>query len=212
MAENALYFNILLIGRTGYGKSSTGNKLIQAGGKTSGTTKMIKRWTSYCSTLLNGSTETTPLPMEFAVGHTSESCTTRCEILSSSSVRVFDVPGFGGSERPNGIDVKQFNTQYIRWILRIRNELKMVIHRVLYFIPHRGVLRKADGAMKEELESLQYFFGNVIFESMIMVATYDPEEEEQQARGFRDKDFTDTRSTLEVMYNGMPELKGVFLN
>ena len=209
MAENAQYFNILLLGRTGYGKSTTGNKLLQAGVKTSGMTKVIKRWTSLCNTLLKGSSELTSVQTEFAVGHEAKSCTTKCEILSSSNVRVIDVPGFGGSERQEGLDVKQLNTQYIRWIIRIKQELEMVIHRVLYFIPHRGVLRKADGAMKEELESLQYFFGNIIFESMIMIATYDSEEEEQQARGFREKDSNDTQTTLKVMFDSMPKLKGV---
>ena len=203
-AEEPEYFNVLLLGRTGFGKSTTGNKLIE-GGKKPGC--YAKRWKSVCSSLLYNPDDRSDEPV-FKIGHGTESCTSKCEILSSNTVRVIDVPGFGATDRVEGITVKELNLTLVRCIIRIRDELKIKIARVLYFIPFRGVPRKADGPMKEELECLQYYFGNAIFNSMVIVATYDPYEDYLQKRGFRDEDITDTRTTLCDLFRSMPKIDG----
>ena len=203
-AEESEYFNVLLLGRTGFGKSTTGNKLIEGGKKPGG---YAKRWKSVCTSLLYNPDDRSEEPV-FKIGHGTESCTSKCEVLSSNTVRVIDVPGFGTTDRVEGITVNELNLSLVRCIIRIRDELKIKIARVLYFIPFRGVPRKADGPMREELECLQYYFGNTIFNSMVIVATYDPYEDYLQERGFRDVDMTYTQTTLRDLFMIMPKIDG----
>ena len=42
-----------------------------------------------------------------------------------------------------------------------------------------------------------------------MIATYDPEEDEQQARGFRQKEINATLRTLNDMFSSMPKVNNV---
>ena len=71
------------------------------------------------------------------------------------------------------------------------------------------MLRRVDGNMKEELESLQYFFGNGIFQSMVIIATHDSMDDEHQESGFSNKDMDTTLSTLKAMFGSMPNVDGV---
>ena len=100
------YFNVLLVGRSGLGKSSTGNKLIkghcekehyniiQYVGQLGGLLKLCK-----------GETHTFPerKPGSYV------SCTKQCEILLNKreKVRVLDTMGFGDSDDSKDLDVIQ---------------------------------------------------------------------------------------------------------
>lgn len=158
MAEKGQYLNILLIGRMGHGKSTTGNKLIEGGAKTSGTTT-IKRWTSYCPTLLKRCIESNEQGMKFAVGHGTLSCTTQCEILSSGNIRVLDVPcRFRGQwtarrDRRKGAQyaIHSLDNTNSRWVEN-ENSSRAVFHS------NQIALRKADGTMKEELRVFATLF------------------------------------------------------
>ncbi len=107
--------------------------------------------------------------------------TTQCEVLSNerSKVRVMDVPGFfdGASilsrdevlSLTDSLNVN--NLGIMRSIIRIQMTLAMKFKRVLYFLPGRGPLERADAVLKLELRWMAHFFGRAIFKIMVLVAT-----------------------------------------
>ena len=121
-----------------------------------------------------------------------ESCTKKCKVLSHGPIRVLDVPGFAGSDDSKA-SVCERNLTLIRNVMRVQDDLGLSIYRVLYFMPQRGPLRKIDQHLKDELEVFYSYFGNQIFESMIIVLTKDVSD---QDRGFNDADLETTRKAV----------------
>ena len=78
----------------------------------------------------------------------------------------------------------------------IRKQLndKLRIHRVLYFLPHRGPLELADACLQEEIEVMHHFFGNAIFDCMVLIYTL---HKRYQRCGFSEEDSEDTRKIFE---------------
>ena len=110
------------------------------------------------------------------------SSTKHCEVLSNetSKVRVMDVPGFFDqtslvlrNQNPgNSLENLQVNNlDIMRRIVRIQTTLGMKFHRILYFLPCRGHLERADAHLKLELEWMVHYFGKFIFQCMVLVAT-----------------------------------------
>jgi hypothetical protein len=110
--------------------------------------------------------------------------TQQCEVLSNdrSKVRVMDVPGFfdGASilSRREGDKILSptdnlniNNLGIMRSIIRIQTTLGMKFKRVIYFIPGRGPLERADAVLKLELRWMAHFFGRAIFKIMVLIAT-----------------------------------------
>ncbi len=112
--------------------------------------------------------------------------TTECEVLSNETtrVRIMDVPGFfdGASvlakqqqEIPEGADpmspLDMNNLDIMRKIIRIQTALSMKFNRILYFLPCRGPLERANAHLKLELKWMAHFFDRAIFKSMVLVAT-----------------------------------------
>ena len=95
------------------------------------------------------------------------------------AVRVIDTPGLADSDRGNRLRVREgnrlgvfeANLAMFRDLLRRRAKSSLRIHRVLYFLPCRGPLESADAVLQEEIEVMQHFFGNAIFDCMVLVAT-----------------------------------------
>ena len=111
----------------------------------------------------------------------TKSTTTTCELLSDESgeldgtkFRVLDVEGFAPTNRREGESCKQKNLSILRRVVKVQNSMNLSFSRVLYFIPVRGRLQKADYNIFEELEVLNHFFGSDIFDAMIVIATEDP--------------------------------------
>ena len=77
--------------------------------------------------------------------------------------------------------------------MRVQDDLGLSIYRVLYFMPQRGPLRKIDQHLKDELEVFYSYFGNQIFESMIIVLTKDVSD---QDKGFNDADLETTKKAV----------------
>ena len=110
------------------------------------------------------------------------SSTKYCEVLSNetSRVRVMDVPGFfdGTSrmhethDRTNLLQSLEMNSlDIMRRIVRIQTTLGMKFHRILYFLPSCGPLKRTDTHLKLELEWMAHYFGKFIFQCMVLVAT-----------------------------------------
>lgn len=111
--------------------------------------------------------------------------TTQVEVLSNetSKVRVMDVPGFfdGASIIPKNTGLDQLlspteslninNLGIMRSIIRIQTTLGMKFKRILYFLPGRGPLERADAVLRLELNWMAHFFGKAIFKIMVLVAT-----------------------------------------
>ena len=186
--------NILLIGMTGQGKSSTGNKLIDAG---PGNDNVEQRTSSIQGLLLHQSiSDAGRSYFEFAESGTlTESTTKTCQLLLNKlhGVCVLDVPGFSDTATAKECGVFKANLAIFRSILRIQVDQNMPFHRILYFLPIRGPLEKANGDLQEEIKVIYHFCGNAIFERMVLVAT---NHKRKQEYGFTSDDKSDTREAF----------------
>lgn len=146
------------------------------------------------------------------------SSTKDCEVLSNetSRVRVMDVPGFfdGTSlilekQDPNNSlhSLQVNNLDIMRRIVRIQTTLNMKFHRILYFLPSRGPLERANAHLKLELEWMAHYFGKFIFQCMVLVATvpsYISEDEEYpEQKKFPDRVVMETKAIFQEALIGV---------
>lgn len=164
------YYDIVLVGRTGKGKSTLGNKLIAADARFE------------C-----GSAETRSdrflTADEVEYDQRKLTVTTQCKLLvnETTKVRVLDTPGLSATfPVPLSDDNLSTNLQTCRKI--VFNQLKhnLAVKRLLYFLPVRGILDKADGAMQEELRMMYHFFGDAFLDLTVLVATQEKEYQQYE--------------------------------
>ena len=185
------YFDIMLVGMTGQGKSTTANKLLCWSEKSN--VKDISIWKFQSDSeedelrLVSWRSVQKPHLEVNMMGSLPTKC---CQVLSNDTLklRVFDMPGFYDSDAVkapapsptrDGIeqatrDVANFNMGITRDIIRIQAAVGMSFRRVLYFLPCRGPLERSNAILKLDLQQLEYAFGRAVFKSMVAVATAPP--------------------------------------
>ena len=173
----------LLLGRTGWGKSTTGNKLI---GSQESENYIYQPYYKKPTMLLNntesqGDIKIPKKDYNFEVGkHGSlESTTSNCQLIANKTLKicVLDTKGFADSHTTVENGVYPGNLQIIREILRIQQDQGITFNRIIYFLPVRDIPEKIDGHLQEELKIMHYFFGKNIFDCMVIVLTTNPLED-----------------------------------
>ena len=190
--EESSYFDVMMIGKTGSGKSTVGNRLLDIDPETKvlmeayrvgeDINNVIKRWDLDCDD-----------KHYFAVGDGKESVTKKCKVLSNekNKDRVLDTRGFADTENTRKYGVINGNLQSFRWILQAQKTHNLRFSRVLYFLPNRGPPERADGTLQEEISVMYSFFGQQIFDVMVVIVTNNKGDRYQQA-GFSEENFAET--------------------
>ena len=198
--EKSAYYDILLLGRTGMGKSTTGNKLLQHDIVVEGAAHHVQQWedkqegnTAEEGAVGGGEKH----HLSFITGKGVDSVTEKCKVVSNevSNIRVLDTPGFAGTRDTKKCGVFRGNFQMFRSILRAQDENDLAFSRVLYFIPHRGPLERAEGTIQEELQLIHGFLGDEVFKIMVLVATNKFKTSKPQEE-FDDEDIESTKKAF----------------
>ena len=170
------YYDVLLLGRTGQGKSTLGNKLLEGNANPS----VARVFTKFVKNTITKMTDGFFTADNIQSGDRTKkylSVTKKCELVANDNtkVRVLDTPGFADSEAAyeHGLSVFEANLQIFRWLVKeqLDPQKKIRVRRVLYFIPIRGVMEKADGVFQEELKVMYHYFGASVFDCMVLIAT-----------------------------------------
>lgn len=170
------FCDILLIGETGIGKSTTAEKLLE--------------WYKYRDKIksvnLKASETSITLKPESGSGFKDVTLEFQAWENADTKVRVLDAPGFANTQRHCLLDVGKKNLAIVYRIARLTEIFNF--RRILYFLPTRGVPERADGVLKEELQLLYKFFGDLIFNLMVVVCTNHPDPRYQNLE-FRPDDL-----------------------
>ena len=157
--------DILIVGKTRMGRSTTGNKLL-------GTHSTDESSTEY-----------------FLTGSGIEPVTKECQLCKNDGVRVLDTPGFADNKDTKEHGVFESNRQIFHSIVQEQEKHNLQFSRVLYFLPTRGSLERADGVLQEEIKAMHVFFGDDIFNIMVLITTNHPKHQDE----FLEEDFEQTR-------------------
>ncbi len=230
------YYDMMVIGRTGMGKSTTVDKLLVANPKNHqeaqhadpeviGERMKADNLTMW---LISGDVEAAqnrlqnmifcrsikPSHVEINESHAKSSpANDKCELLTNdiTKVRILDVPVFFGKDAGKatnrshqlGQSATLCNAQSIvytdlgimRNILQIQAAMCMKFKRIVYFLPEKGPLVRPSGDLQLELNTMIHYFGESIFDCMVLAATVSASSYKkfrEDAEIFDEEDFQNT--------------------
>ena len=94
----------------------------------------------------------------------------KVKLAFNKRIRVLEAADFG--EVNKEMKMEQWNKEILKSIENVQGKYKVKIKRIVYFLPWRGPLEKAEAVMREELKLLHDFGGGEqIFECMVVAAT-----------------------------------------
>ena len=130
--------------------------------------------------------------------------TNSCELLANdkSKVRVLDTPGFHGAQHFEGAtNTIDSDLSIVRKIVRIQALLGMRFRRVLYFLPEKGPLARADRIIQGEISQMVRYFGKSIFRCMVLITTvsktFSNKESMSREEKFPPEDLESTREAFQ---------------
>jgi len=209
--EGVSYYDIMVIGKTGQGKSTTADKLLIANptgqdysqpqfeepkeqdGKLKAEdlsmwllSKKSEEAVTHLKSLVYFRSKDAPHKLVNKARNAGPNGqvflpTSNCEVISNDTtrVRVLDVPGFFGC-KSTGSSLSPLESLHnigndslciMRKILHVQTALGMKFQRILYFLPVRGPLERADAVLQSDLKVMAHFFGKSILQCMVLVAT-----------------------------------------
>ena len=189
------YYDIVMIGCHGRGKSTVGNKLLQACNYPSTTEQII-----YSTQFIEGLGELDTcgtVPCFLTCDNVDTSLryarllpvTSRCQLVANENtkIRVLDTPPLSFWSK-DGCTMLESDISLIHLIIRelLDPNNKLSVKRLLYFLPFRGVLEKVDGDLCDQLKAMHHCFGSTVFNNMVTIAT----------NYFKYKDFDFTKEDI----------------
>ena len=203
--EASEYYDILLLGRTGAGKSTAANKLLRSELASVGADEHKLHWedgrdggvAEGSGEVEGGGGDHEASKEIFKTGRRFESVTKNYKVVSNkaTNIRVLDTPGFADTRDTAKRGVFRGNLQIFRSILRAQELNDLAFSRVLYFLPMRGPPERAEGTLQEEIKLIEGFLGEEVFKIMVIIATngykrgrdeieFDEEDLERTRRAF----------------------------
>ena len=197
--DESSYHDVLVIGRTGQGKSTVANILLGIDPNTK--TLLVE---GYGEDVIKEWGFNPDGKLYFEIGTRPGSVTDKCKVLSNerSKDRILDTRGLADSRATAKYGVVQGNIQSFRWVLQAQKELNICFSRVLYFLPNRGPLEKADGYLQEEIEVMYNFFGQRIFDIMVIALTQNKDERYQKL-GFSQEEVKAAEETFLAAFHAI---------
>ena len=205
--EDFSYFDVLVVGNTGMGKSTLANKLIGIGPETKKLIEAVPEGVSVESIIKKWDIERDP-NLYFETGDGYDSVTKTCKVLSNENTmnRVLDAPGFTDVDMAHSYGAERGNWQCLRMVLQKHREHDLRFSRVVYFMPKRGPPERVEGTFQEELKIMHDYFGQKIFDIMVIAVT-NHKREAYQARGFMNEDLRATMEVFMAAYEGVTDTK-----
>lgn len=160
-----------MLGKTGQGKSTTGNKLINANGHDAD--RQAARDDFRVDWPVDAEHQQQPVVgiPSFEAAQGAQSVTRHCHVITNlaTGYRVMDTRGFAPSDSESAAN--EANLSIIREVVGVSTDIGLAYHRVLYFLPYRDIPERADKYWQDELAVLWHFFGDNVFQNMVIVLT-----------------------------------------
>ena len=198
VAIDSEYYDIVVIGSTGLGKSALSEKLVQS--------KHFPKDVHSEDKVLEG--QSSGIAAGKSMSCTRSEFSFNLKTNEKTKVRVLDTYGLNN---PTFIDQgSTMNMRLLKLIISFARNRNLRVRRVVYFLPMRGVPEKAYGSVQEELKLMCRSFGKEVFNCMVIIATA---HGRSQMQGFSELEIEQSRRVLRVCFDEaakkVPEMSSI---